>query len=110
MFDFCIKTAPLVIFTLLGGCQEGRYGADAKFVDLYAELKLASVASAQDPSKTGEVQRSVLAQHGMTPAEFHERFMHLANHPDSWRVFQEKVISRMEAFQKERKGEALNGQ
>jgi len=104
--------AKIFVFLGLGlvlGCREGHYVPDAEFVDLYVEIKLASVASTQDPSKANEVRKSILAQHGMTPAEFHERFVRLANHPDSWRSFQEHVVERVDAYQREHKGE-IHGQ
>ncbi len=83
------------------GCHKGRYAPESEFVDLYVDLKVASVASAQDPNKANEVRMAVLAQHGMTPAEFHEHFLRLAANPDTWKSFQDKVVTRMEAFQKE---------
>ena len=98
----------LAVFLAIGtfsGCRESRYAPDAEFVDLYVELKLASVASAQDPNKANEVRKAILAQHGVTPAESHERFVRLVNHHDPWKSFQERVINRVNAYQKERKGE-----
>ena len=94
---------------LFSSCREGHYVPDAEFVDLYVELKLASVASTQDPGKANEVRKSILAQHGMTPVEFHERFVRLANHPDAWRSFQENVVNQVDAFQRKHKGE-IHGQ
>jgi len=76
-----------------------RYHPDPNFVDLYAELKLASVALSQDLDKASEIRRVILAQHGMTPAEFHEHFMRLADHPEAWRPFQERVVARIDALQ-----------
>ena len=87
---------------LLLGCLQGsfdHYKPDPDFIDLYAELKLASVALNQDVDKASEVRRVILAQHGMTPAEFHDHFMRLADHPEAWRGFQEKVVARIDAFQ-----------
>jgi hypothetical protein len=98
------KVLKFALFIALGmflGCREGQYAPDDEFVDLYVELKLVSVASVQDPNKANEVRMAILAQHGMTPAEFHEHFLRLAAHPDTWRSFQERVVSRMDAFQKE---------
>ncbi len=93
---------------LLLGCQVTRYEPDAKFVDLYADLKLVSTALPHDLAKAGEMRRVVLARHGMTPAEFHEHFMRLAGHPEAWRPFQERVIARMDAIQEQQK-DAQNG-
>ena len=87
------------------GCREGRYAPDAKFVNLYVELKLASVALTEDLNKASEVRRAIIAQHDMTPAEFHEHYVQLAGHPEAWRGFQEQVVSRIDAFQKNPKGE-----
>ena len=103
------KAVLFLAFGLFWGCRGGRYIPDTEFVDLYVELKLASVASAQDPNKANEVRKAILAQHGMTPVEFHERFVRLSNHPDTWRSFQEQVVARVDAFQKEHKGE-IHGQ
>ena len=91
----------LLCFSFLG-CLQGswaRYKPDADFIDLYAELKLASLALNQDLDKAGEIRRVILAQHGMTPAEFHEHFMQLVDHPEAWRPFQEQVVARIDAFQ-----------
>ncbi len=91
---------------VLGACHEGRYQPDAKFVDLYAELKLASVASIGDPGKANEVRRVILAQNKMTPAQFHEHFVQLADHPEAWKSFQESVVHRINALQQDQKGES----
>jgi len=88
----------------LFSCQEGRYVPDSKFVDSYVELKLASVALTEDLDKANEVRRMILAQREMTPAEFHERFVQLSNHPEAWKSFQEQVVRRIDAFQLEKKG------
>jgi hypothetical protein len=93
---------------LLLGCQVSRYEPEAKFVDLYADLKLVSTALPHDLERAGEMRRVVLTRHGMTPAEFHEHFMRLAGHPEAWRPFQERVISRMDAIQEQQK-DAQNG-
>ena len=92
-------------FGILLSCQESRYSPDAEFVDLYVELKLASVASNQDLGKANEIRKAILAQHCVTAADFHERFVRLVNHPDAWKSFQERVVNRVNTFQKERKGE-----
>ena len=87
---------------LLFGCLRGslvNYKPSAEFIDLYAELKLASLSLNQDLEKAGEIRRVILAQHGMTPAEFHEHFMQLTDHPEAWRPFQEQVVARIDAFQ-----------
>lgn len=87
---------PLVF--LLAGCQVPQDEPEAEFVDLYADLKLVSLAFTHDMAKAGEMRRAVLARHGMTPAEFHEHFMHLAGRPEVWRSFQERVVARMDAL------------
>jgi hypothetical protein len=97
---------------LLIGCLQGGvigYKPDAKFVALYTDLKLASIAVGPNMDKASEIRRVILTQHGMTPAEFHEHFMQLAEHPEAWKPFQEQVVARIDAFQKNRKG-APNGQ
>jgi hypothetical protein len=90
------------VFLILG-CQTSRYEPKAEFVDLYADLKLVSMALRHDLEKAGEMRRAILARHGMTPAEFHEHFMRLAGHPEAWRPFQERVVARMDTFQENRK-------
>lgn len=92
----------LAIFSVpcLFSCNKGGYLPETAFVDLYADLKLASIALAQDLGKAGEIRRAILAQHDMTPAQFHDQFVRLAGHPESWKPFQEMVVGRIDALQK----------
>jgi hypothetical protein len=98
-----ILTAGSLLF--LAACGTEDDGPDAKFVDLYVDLKLVSLALDNDLEKAAEMRRVVLAQHGMTSAEFHEHYMQLAGNPDAWRPFQERVVARIEALQQEQQGE-----
>jgi len=84
----------------LFSCQKGGYVPEDSFVDLYSDLKLASIALTQDLGKAGEIRRAILAQHDMTPEQFHDHFVRLSSHPESWKPFQEKVVGRIEALQK----------
>jgi hypothetical protein len=93
-----------LILTLVFGCRQGGFAPDGKFVDLYVELKLATVAFATDLDKVNEVRRVILAQHGMTPPQFHERCAQLMAHPETWREFQEAVIRKADEVQNSRKG------
>jgi hypothetical protein len=101
----------LVTLGALGqaGCKEGRFTPDAKFVDLYVELKLATVVFANDLEKVNETRRVILAQHGFTPSDFHDRYQRLMEHPEAWRNFQEQVIAKVEEYQDSRKGDTANG-
>lgn len=98
-----IKIGALSLLTvgylMLTGCRRGEFTPDAKFVDLYVELKLATVGYANDLEKMKEMRRVILAQHHVTPAQFHETAEQLMNHPEAWRKFQEDVIAKAEAFQ-----------
>ena len=98
-----LRLVPLV-FLLAAGCRKGEFAPDAKFVDLYVELKLATVGYANDLDKVNEVRRVILAQHQVTPAQFHRQTEDLMSHPESWRKFQETVVTRVEAFQARKDG------
>jgi hypothetical protein len=87
------------------GCQQKDFAPDGKFVDLYVELKLATVAFANDMDKVNEARRVILAQHHMTPARFHDHYVRLMDHPEAWREFQEEVVRKAEALQSSHKGE-----
>jgi 4-hydroxy-3-methylbut-2-enyl diphosphate reductase IspH len=76
---------------------------------LYVELKLASVVFANDVDKVNETRRVILAQHGMSPSDFHEHYVRLMDHPESWRSFQERVIAKVDEYQVSRKGDTANG-
>lgn len=93
-----LRLLPLMLL-LLGGCQRGEFTPDAKFVDLYVELKLATVGYANDLEKVNTIRRIILAQHQVTPAEFHAETEKLMTHPDTWRKFQEDVVARVEMVQ-----------
>jgi len=55
--------------------------------------------------KVAETRRVILAQHGMTPSQFHEHYVKLVAHPEAWRAFQEQVIRKTEEVQNSRKGD-----
>ena len=99
-----LKLLPLVLL-FLGGCQRGEFTPDAKFVDLYVELKLATVGYANDLDKVNSIRRVILAQHHVSPAEFHSETEKLMTHPDTWRKFQEDVVARVEMVQASHKEE-----
>jgi hypothetical protein len=89
---------PLLLLAV-AGCQKGEFAPDAKFVDLYVELKLATVGYANDLDKVNQIRRVILAQHQVTPDQFHRETEELMAHPGSWRKFQEEVVARVEVFQ-----------
>jgi len=93
-----LRWLPLALLAV-SGCQKGEFAPDAKFVDLYVELKLATVGYANDLDKVNQIRRVILAQHQVTPAQFHRETEDLMDHPGSWRRFQEEVVARVEAFQ-----------
>ena len=93
-----LRLLPLVLLAL-GGCRRGEFTPDAKFVDLYVELKLATVGYANDLDKVNGIRRVILAQHHVTPTEFHAETEKLMTHPDTWRKFQEDVVARVEVVQ-----------
>ena len=83
----------------MAGCRKGEFAPDAKFVDLYVELKLATVGYANDLDKVNQIRRVILAQYHVSPDQFHRETEELMAHPGSWRKFQEEVVARVEAFQ-----------
>jgi hypothetical protein len=106
------KCLPLLALLLSAGCKQGFGGnpvPDAKFVDLYVELKLATVVFANDLEKVNETRRVILAQHGFTPSDFHDQYLRLMENPGSWREFQEQVIRKVEEYRQGRKGDTANG-
>ena len=101
-----LRLLPLLLPILLGiGCRRGEFTPDARFVDLYVELKLATVGYANDLEKVNEARRIILAQHRMTSADFHRETESLMTHPDAWRKFQEDVVAKVEAVQASHKAE-----
>ena len=92
-----LRLLPLLLLAM-AGCRKGEFTPDAKFVDLYVELKLATVGYANDLEKVNEVRRVILAQHHVSPAEFHQDTEKLMTHPETWRKFQEDVVAKVEAF------------
>jgi len=100
---------PLALILALAGCKEARYVPESKFVDLYVELKLATVVFATDRDKVNETRRAILEQHGMKPSDFHDQYVRLMAHPETWRKFQEQVIRKVDEYQVSRKGDTANG-
>jgi hypothetical protein len=94
------KLVALSFFGLggLASCGNDAYIPDSRFVDLYVDLKLASVAQADNLEKANEVRRVILAQHGMSSSEFHQHYVALTHHPEAWKPFQETVVGKIEAM------------
>ena len=98
---FCLIMALLA----LSGCRTQEFVPDAKFVDLYVELKMATVAVGDDLEKINEVRRAILARHQTNPDEFHKQYVGLMEHPEAWRRFQELVIEKADGFYASHKSE-----
>lgn len=99
-----INTKGLPLFFLIAavffsGCRGREFKPNAKFIDLYVELKLATVAYGNDLEKVNEIRRVILAQHHEKPSTFHQEYLRLVAHPEAWRAFQEDVIKKVESFQ-----------
>lgn len=93
-----LACAGFLVFLALG-CRHQEFVPEAKFVDLYVELKLASAVYQGEPEKANETRRAILARYEVTPEEFTRRFNRLSLEPDAWKDFQEQVIRSMENFQ-----------
>ncbi len=83
----------------LTACRGKEFVPDAKFVDLYVELKMATVGYGTNLEKVNEARRVILAQHHETPNGFHTQYAKLMSHPESWRKFQDDVIKQVDSFQ-----------
>ncbi len=86
-------------------CNQGEKIFQDGFVDLYVDLKLATVAFSHDHEKAQEARRVILAKHGSQPVEFRRMHERLAANPDAWKDFQEKVIRRLDDRQRTQEGD-----
>jgi hypothetical protein len=96
----------VAVFWALAGCRQAAFTPDSKFVDLYVELKLATLVSGNDLDKANEMRRVILAQHHVTPAKFHASCVQLQAHPEAWREFQEQVVLKVDEFKYTGKGDS----
>jgi len=92
----------------LSACQKERWGRDkvedSGFVDLVAQLKLATAVCGGDLAKANEARRVLLHQHAMTPESFHRNYRYLMDHPENWKAFHEQVVERLDFYQTKAKG------
>lgn len=96
-------------FIALSACQKDSWGGgqvpEAGFVDLVAQLKLATAQCGDDLEKANEARRVILKQHAVSPETFHRHYSYLMEHPDSWRGFHAQVVERLKYYQEKAKGE-----
>ncbi len=105
-----LKIAGLVLLlTVFLACVPQPKKWDSKFVDLYVELKIATVAYGDNLEKVSETRRVILAQYQYSPEKFHEQSQLIMAEPDSWKVFQNAVLIKIDEFEKKYKG-VKNGQ
>ena len=89
----------------LTSCQGEAFVPEAGFVDLVAELKLATAVCGDDLEKANEARRIILKQHGTAPDKFHRQYTYLMDHPEAWRQFHDQVVERLKFHQKKPQGE-----
>jgi hypothetical protein len=108
-----------VVFGLIGiavlglsACQKAGWGGEQvpeeRFVDLVAQLKLATAICGEDLEKGNEARRVLLKQHAMAPDTFHQHYAYLMDHPKAWRAFHDQVVERLKFYQIKAQGD-LNG-
>ncbi len=103
----------IAVLFALSACQKGNWGGEqvqeSGFVDLVAQLKLATARCGDDLEKANEARRVLLKQHAVTPETYHQHLAFLTDHPSEWKSFQEKLVERLKFYQQKAKGD-LNGQ
>lgn len=99
-FPLCLLAA------LASGCKpKAAEPPDANFVNLYANLRLVTMAFEHDADRSGMARRAILAEHRMTGEDFSRRLEALMAAPDQWRAFEEQVVKRTETLQQAHKGD-----
>lgn len=99
----------LMVMLSLLACDRNGHEIDSTFVDLYVDLKLATIHYAGNHEAAVLARRVLLKRHGMTAKGFHDHYRELTRHPEEWQEFQEKVMQRLEYKKDNPEGEQ-NGQ
>ena len=107
-FHLILPSWPFLAFIALilaVGCQKEKFQIDQKFVNLYVDLRLATIGNPRDANRAAETRRIILAQYEVQPEEFTAYLKKIEKRPEVWVEFQNKVLERLKQAEKTHKGE-----
>jgi hypothetical protein len=87
------------------GCKKEEFHIDEKFVNLYADLRLATIGNPADTVRAEKTRRIILAQYNVKSEEFSGYIKQIEARPEIWVEFHKKVIERLKEIEKTHKGE-----
>lgn len=96
--------AYIVLFPAFG-CKKEKFQIDQKFVNLYVDLRLATIGNPRDAKRAAETRRIILAQYEVQPKELTAYLKRIEKKPEVWVEFQNKVLERLKQAEKNHKGE-----
>ena len=98
-----ILSAVLLIST--PGCRKKEFHIQEKFVNLYVELRLATLANQGNEKRAAEARRVILHSSGVKPEEFKKYMKEIEKRPEVWVEFQTRVMESINEMEKNYKGE-----
>jgi hypothetical protein len=89
----------------LSGCKKEPFHIEEKFVNLYVELRLATLGNKQKEKRAAESRRIILASYGVKLEEFNRYMEEIIKRPEVWADFQNKVLESLKEMEAKHKGE-----
>ncbi len=97
---FCIL---LLTLTTLTSCKKETVQLDDKFVELYSELRLATISNQYQKERASKIRKIILEKYGWTQAKYSDNLEMLKQNPNLWHNFQDSVVSYIDEMEHEHK-------
>lgn len=92
-------TFALILCLVFAACSDKNVDPD-KFINAYADLRIAEDTLAVTNDKMQEVKNGILKKYGLTEDEYRTSFEYYNENPELWEQFYDKVIARVDTLKK----------
>ena len=91
----------VITFVLALGCKKKEvFHIQEKFVNLYVELRLATISNQKNPKRAEKIRKIILTKYEVKPEEFTGYMNKIIDRPEIWVDFQTRVLERLKDMEK----------
>jgi len=95
------------VFCHFGACENTgeEFQIDEKFINIYVELRIATIGNKQNKERAAKSRRLIFDTHQIEPEKYKHYMQKIMAKPETWDVFQAKVLEQLSEIEKVHKGE-----